>query len=115
MGNVRINFHNPHSVFLHDTPTKGLFGDNARFLSSGCVRVDQVQDFVAWVLRDNGDWGPQEIADVFANGARTDVDVRNPVEIHMTYISAWANRQGIVSFRDDVYEFDMAGKVTFES
>jgi murein L,D-transpeptidase YcbB/YkuD len=115
MGNVRINFHNPHSVFLHDTPTKGLFGDNARFLSSGCVRVDQVQDFVAWVLRDNGDWGPPEIADIFANGARTDVDVRNPVEIHTTYISAWANRQGIVSFRDDVYEFDMAGKVTFES
>ena len=46
---------------------------------------------------------------------RTDVDVRNPVEIHTTYISAWANRQGVVSFRDDVYEFDMTGKVTFDS
>ncbi len=115
MGNVKINFHNPHAVYLHDTPTKGLFGENARFYSSGCVRVDQVQDFVGWVLRDNGDWGPGEIANVFSTGERKDVDVRDPVEIHTTYISAWANRQGVVSFRDDVYEFDMAGKVTFET
>ncbi|SMQ68448.1 Murein L,D-transpeptidase YcbB/YkuD [Devosia lucknowensis] len=115
MGNVKINFHNPHAVYLHDTPTKGLFGDNARFYSSGCVRVDQVQDFVGWVLRDNAAWGPTEIGNVFANGERTDVDVQSPPEIHTTYISAWANRNGVVSFRDDVYEFDMAGKVTFEA
>ncbi|KKC31915.1 hypothetical protein WH91_16875 [Devosia psychrophila] len=115
MGNVKINFNNPHAVYLHDTPTKGLFGENARFYSSGCVRVDQVQDFVAWVLRDNGDWGQGEIAGVFATGERKDVDVRNPVELHTTYISAWANRNGVVSFRDDVYELDMAGKVSFET
>lgn len=114
MGNVKINFNNPHAVYLHDTPTKGLFGENARFYSSGCVRVDQVQDFVAWVLRDNGDWSTGEIGNVFSTGERKDVDVRNPVEIHTTYISAWANRNGVVSFRDDVYEFDMAGKVSFE-
>ncbi|WP_165836741.1 L,D-transpeptidase family protein [Devosia sp. PTEAB7WZ] len=115
MGNVKINFHNPHAVYLHDTPTKGLFGENARFYSSGCVRVDQVQDFVAWVLRDNGDWGPSDIQTVFATGERKDVDVSSPPEIHTTYISAWANRNGVVSFRDDIYEFDMAGKVTFET
>nr|WP_314258427.1 L,D-transpeptidase family protein [uncultured Devosia sp.] len=115
MGNVKINFHNPHAVYLHDTPTKGLFGDNARFYSSGCVRVDQVQDFVGWVLRDTSGWGSGEIGTVFSTGERKDVDVRNPVEIHTTYISAWANRNGVVSFRDDVYEFDMAGKVSFEA
>lgn len=115
MGNVKINFHNPHAVYLHDTPTKGLFGDNARFLSSGCVRVDQVSDFVSWVLRDTSGWGAPEVGNVFASGERKDVDVHNPVELHTTYISAWANRNGVVSFRDDVYEFDMAGKVTFET
>jgi len=114
MGNVKINFHNRHAVYLHDTPTKGLFGENARFYSSGCVRVDEVQDFVEWVLRDNGDWARPEIAGIFASGERKDVAVKNPVELHTTYISAWANRQGTVSFRDDVYEFDMAGKVNLE-
>nr|WP_295888737.1 L,D-transpeptidase family protein [uncultured Devosia sp.] len=115
MGNVKINFPNEHAVYMHDTPTKGLFGENSRFYSSGCVRVDQVQDFVAWVLRDNGDWGAPEISNVFASGERLDVSVKNPVELHFTYISAWANRQGTVSFRDDVYEFDKAGKVSFEA
>jgi murein L,D-transpeptidase YcbB/YkuD len=115
MGNVKINFPNEHAVYMHDTPTKGLFGENARFYSSGCVRVDQVQDFVAWVLRDNGDWEPQEIGNVFASGERLDVAVKNPVELHFTYISAWANRQGTVSFRDDVYEFDKAGRVNLEA
>lgn len=115
MGNVKINFHNPHAVYLHDTPTKGLFGENARFYSSGCVRVDQVNDFVSWILRDTSGWGPSEVGTAFSTGERRDVDVRNPVEIHTTYISAWANRNGVVSFRDDVYEFDMAGKVSFET
>ncbi|WP_449511842.1 L,D-transpeptidase family protein [Devosia sp.] len=111
MGNVKINFHNPYAVYLHDTPTKGLFGENSRFYSSGCVRVDQVQAFVAWILRDNSGWGPAEIASIFASGERKDVAVAKPVEIHTTYITAWANRLGTVSFRDDIYEFDMAGKV----
>lgn len=114
MGNVKINFPNRHAVYLHDTPTKGLFGENSRFYSSGCVRVDDVEQFVAWVLRDNGDWGPEEIAGIFASGERKDVAVKNPVELHTTYISAWANRKGTVSFRDDVYEFDMAGKVNLQ-
>jgi murein L,D-transpeptidase YcbB/YkuD len=114
MGNVKINFPNEHAVYMHDTPTKGLFGENSRFYSSGCVRVDQVQDFVAWLLRDNGDWGAQEIGNVFASGERLDVAVKSPVELHFTYISAWANRQGTVSFRDDVYEFDKAGRVNLE-
>lgn len=114
MGNVKINFPNPHDVYLHDTPTKGLFGENARFFSSGCVRVDNVRQFVAWVLAGNGDWDATAIDAVFASGERLDVSVKKPVPIHTTYITAWANRQGTVSFRDDVYQFDQAGKVSFD-
>lgn len=114
MGNVKINFPNPHDVYLHDTPTKGLFGENARFFSSGCVRVDNVRQFVAWVLAGNGDWDATAIDAVFASGERLDVSVKKPVPIHTTYITAWANRQGTVSFRDDVYQFDQAGKVNFD-
>lgn len=115
MGNVKVNFPNEHAVYMHDTPTKGLFGENARFYSSGCVRVDQVQDFVAWILDDNTGWDAAAIGSVFTSGERLDVSVKTPVELHFTYISAWANRQGTVSFRDDVYEFDKVGKVKFET
>ena len=112
MGNVKINFHNPHAVYLHDTPQQDLFSENGRFHSSGCVRVANVAEFVAWILRDSG----YDIIDVnshFASGERVDASVSNPVPIFMTYFTAWANRSGVVSFRDDVYEFDAQGKVDF--
>lgn len=115
MGHVKINFHNKHAVYLHDTPTKSLFGENRRFHSSGCVRVDNVDAMVAWILQGNGDWDLASVDAAFESGERLDVAVKNPVPIHTTYISAWANRKGTVSFREDVYEFDKAGVVTFET
>lgn len=115
LGHVKINFPNPHAVYLHDTPTKGLFGESARFLSSGCVRVEEVDQLVAWLLRDNGGWDVASVQAAFNSSQRLDVAVQSPVPIHTTYITAWANRQGTVSFRDDVYAFDATGKVEFET
>lgn len=114
MGHVKINFHNRHSVYLHDTPVKSLFGESFRFHSSGCVRVESVDDFVAWILGENDDWGIEEVQSAFLAGERLDVAVAEPVPIHTTYITAWANRQGAVSFRDDVYQFDAQGLVAME-
>ena len=39
LGFLKINFHNDHSVYMHDTPSETLFGRNFRAASSGCVRV----------------------------------------------------------------------------
>nr|MBF0683129.1 L,D-transpeptidase family protein [Pseudomonas sp.] len=114
MGHCKINFYNPYDCYLHDTPTKALFGENARFHSSGCVRVDGVNQLVNWLLRDNGDWDQNKVDMTFESLQRLDVECKARVPIHTTYITAWANRQGTVSFRDDVYEFDAQGKVSFE-
>jgi murein L,D-transpeptidase YcbB/YkuD len=65
-------------------------------------------------LRDNGDWDQNKVDSTFASLQRLDVECKARVPIHTTYITAWANRQGTVSFRDDIYEYDAAGKVTFE-
>lgn len=114
MGHCKINFYNKHDVYLHDTPSKALFGENARFHSSGCVRVEGVNELVTWLLRDNGDWDRGRVDQTFSSLERLDVSVKGQVPIHTTYITAWANKQGTVSFRDDVYDFDEQGKITFE-
>ncbi|MCP8882511.1 L,D-transpeptidase family protein [Devosia sp. XJ19-1] len=113
MGHCKINFHNPFDVYLHDTPSRALFGENARFHSSGCVRVEGVNQLVAWLLRDNGDWDQTRVDSTFDSLERLDVSLSSQMPIHTTYITAWANRQGTVSFRDDVYKFDEEGKVSF--
>jgi murein L,D-transpeptidase YcbB/YkuD len=113
MGHCKINFYNPYDCYLHDTPSKTLFGENARFHSSGCVRVDNVNQLVNWLLRDNGDWDQNRVDTTFDALQRLDVQVNAKVPLHTTYITAWANRKGTVSFRDDVYKFDEQGKVSF--
>ncbi|MHA6731152.1 L,D-transpeptidase family protein [Devosia sp. A369] len=114
MGHCKINFYNPYDCYLHDTPGKELFGENGRFHSSGCVRVEGVAELVNWLLRDNGDWDQNKVNSTFDSLQRLDVECKARVPIHTTYITAWANRQGTVSFRDDVYKFDEQGKVTFD-
>jgi len=114
MGHCKINFYNPYDCYLHDTPTKALFGENARFHSSGCVRVEGVNQLVNWLLRDNGDWDQTKVDTTFESLERLDVECKARVPLLTTYITAWANKQGTVSFRDDVYQFDAQGKITFE-
>ena len=113
LGRCKIDFYNKHAVYLHDTPQKGLFGESDRFFSSGCVRVENVEHLVAWLLRDNGGWDVSTVEAMFNSGETLEVPLQVQVPIHTTYITAWANRQGTVSFRDDVYAFDAAGTTTF--
>jgi hypothetical protein len=72
MGFVRINIPNPHGVYMHDTPSKGIFGDDFRFVSSGCVRVQNVRDYITWLLKDTPNWDRNAIEEVFAAGSRKD-------------------------------------------
>ncbi|WP_374623734.1 murein L,D-transpeptidase [Devosia sp.] len=113
MGHCKIDFYNPYDVYMHDTPQKALFGENARFHSSGCVRCEGIDSLAAWLLRDNGGWDLPTVQAAFTGGLREDVPLTVQVPIHTTYITAWANRQGTVSFRDDVYQYDAAGIVSF--
>lgn len=106
LGHVRINFHNPHSVYLHDTPTKSLFASNSRFHSSGCVRVQNVREFVNWLLRSNGDWNRAKVDAAIRSGERLDVKIKSPVPVYFVYITAWATTEGTVNFRPDVYNRD---------
>lgn len=109
LGSIRINFHNEHAVYLHDTPAKGLFGEEYRFNSSGCIRVQNIKELVAWILRDNGNqWSFSSVNDTIRTGERLDVKVERQVPIYFTYITAWA-MDGVVHFRDDIYNRDGVG------
>jgi murein L,D-transpeptidase YcbB/YkuD len=109
LGFVRINIPNPYGVYMHDTPSKGVFGDDFRFVSSGCVRVQDVRDYVAWLLEDNPGWGRDQIDEVIRSGDRVDVKLTTPVPVYWVYITAWATPDGIVQFRPDIYQRDGAG------
>ncbi|KQO54258.1 MULTISPECIES: L,D-transpeptidase family protein [unclassified Methylobacterium] len=106
MGIVRINIPNPHGVFMHDTNSKGVYGDDFRFISSGCVRVQNVREYITWLLKDTPGWGRDQVEQAIESGKRVDATLSSPVPVYWTYITAWATPDGLVQFRDDIYKRD---------
>lgn len=111
LGFVRINISNPYGVYMHDTPAKGIFGDDYRFVSSGCMRVQNVRDYVEWLLKDTPGWTRDKIDESIASGQRIDARLTQPVPVYWVYITAWASPEGFVQFRDDIYNKDGLGGV----
>ncbi|MBB4065501.1 L,D-transpeptidase family protein [Gellertiella hungarica] len=106
MASTKINFHNEHSVYMHDTPQQGLFNKLARFESSGCVRVQNVRDLSTWLLRDTPGWNRQQIERVIESRVNTPIKLTAEVPVYFVYITAWSAKDRIVQFRDDIYQLD---------
>ena len=106
LGSIRINFPNPHQVYMHDTPLKNLFGEDFRFHSSGCVRVQNVRELVVWLLSGTRGWSRPEIDLLIKSGELKTARLANPVPLHWVYVTGWATADGIVQFREDIYGRD---------
>ena len=106
MSSTKINFHNPHAVYMHDTPQQSLFGKLLRFESSGCVRVQNVRDLSTWLLRDTSGWDRQTMEQVIASGVNTLIELAEPVPVYFTYVTAWSTSDGVVQIREDIYRRD---------
>ncbi len=52
MGEMKFEMPNDYGIYLHDTPHKELFDDDDRWLSNGCVRLEDYRRFAAWVFGD---------------------------------------------------------------
>jgi murein L,D-transpeptidase YcbB/YkuD len=111
LGSMRINFPSKDGVYMHDTPAKGLFGEDMRFHSSGCVRVQNVRELVNWLLIETPNWSRQEIDAVVKSGERKDAKVSRPVPLYWVYVTAWATPDGVTQFREDIYNRDGLGPV----
>ena len=111
LGFVKINFHNAHSVYLHDTPSDRLFGRNFRAASSGCVRVQNVETLVSWLLRDTNGWRRHDVERIKKTGETKTIRLKRSVRLNMVYLTAWATPDGVVQFRRDLYGRDGVGRV----
>ncbi len=105
LGFVKINFNNTHSTYMHDTPAKSIFARNFRAESSGCVRVQNIPQLVAWLLEDDG-WTLQRVLSMKQSGERLDVRLKKRVPLFFAYVTAWATPDGTVQFRRDIYQRD---------
>jgi murein L,D-transpeptidase YcbB/YkuD len=97
---------NPFNVYLHDTPSDGLFARTGRSFSHGCVRIEDPVGFAGYVLRDQPAWSRTAIQEAMHAGDEKHVKLTRQVPVHLLYFTAWTDELGGLHFRDDVYGFD---------
>lgn len=103
LGQVVLRFANPFAVYLHDTPSQGLFASNSRAYSSGCVRVETALSLVDRLLEAAE---RESVGTRLASGLTRTHHLAQPVPIVMAYWTAEADAQGRPRYRPDLYHRD---------
>ena len=109
LGFLKINFANSSSVYMHDSPKESLFGRNFRAASSGCVRVQNIEELAAWLLTGQG--SAEQVEHLKESGQTKTVRLRKPVTLYFAYVTAWATPDGVIQFRPDIYQKDGVGEI----
>ncbi len=105
LGRIKFMFPNKFNIYIHDTPSKSLFSRSERAFSHGCIRVSDPFALADVLLADahagTGHW--EKLRDA---GQRKIVKPETAIEVHLTYLTAWMNKDGSTHFRKDIYERD---------
>ena len=106
LGLVKFLFPNPFNVYIHDTPSDGLFARTGRSFSHGCIRIEDPVGFAEYVLHDRPEWTRQAIEEAMVTGVEKHIALATKVPVHIVYFTAWTDTQGGLHFRDDIYGYD---------
>ena len=107
LGGVRFSMYNSGSIFLHDTPSKGLFERDFRAYSSGCVRVQRAEDLSVWIMSfQSARLSREEVAARMASGDTTTFKLSRPIPVLLQYLTAYVDGTGQLRFTGDPYSRD---------
>jgi L,D-transpeptidase YcbB len=106
LGKIKFLFPNNYHIYLHDTPAKGLFGDNKRAFSHGCIRVENPKKLALYLLKNQPVWNEQNIDDVLLTDTETEIKVSPFIPVYIAYFTSWVDANGQLNFRNDIYNLD---------
>ena len=106
LGQVKFLFPNSFNIYFHDTPSKSLFEKDKRAFSHGCIRLKEPEKMANYILRNQPEWTPEKIAEAMNSGEEKFVKVKDPIPVIITYYTAWADENGQLNFREDIYDHD---------
>jgi murein L,D-transpeptidase YcbB/YkuD len=105
LGRIKFSMPNEHAVYLHDTPSKGLFERRERAFSHGCVRVEHPFELAAHLLADPARDAAALEKEMLAGKTKT-VRLREPVPVLVMTWSVVVAADGRVDFLTDLYGHD---------
>jgi murein L,D-transpeptidase YcbB/YkuD len=102
LGNIKFLFPNAHDVYLHDTPSKSLFGTSVRAYSHGCVRVQNPMDFADALLKFEPNLNAEKLEAMFGPKERW-VNLKTHVPVHIAYFTLRVDPDGTIRSYGDIY------------
>jgi len=102
LGRIKFMFPNNYSVYIHDTPSRALFGEERRAYSHGCVRIDDPFRFAETVLGKG--WTEARLARLIGGKERY-VNLPQALPVHIQYFTAYVDAAGELQTREDIYGY----------
>ncbi len=115
LGLIKFIFPNSNNVYLHSTPSQGLFSQTRRDFSHGCIRVENPAALAEWVLRNNPGWDRQRIDAAFKAQKEQQVNLTQTIPVLIVYGTAVVPEDGRPEFFSDIYGFDAKLAKLFEN
>jgi len=106
LGKMKFLFPNSYSIYLHDTPSKGLFDRNDRDFSHGCIRVENPKKLLMYLLENNKTWTKEKVDKVLKTDTETGISIQPNMPVYIAYFTAWVDSDDNLNFRNDVYNLD---------
>jgi L,D-transpeptidase YcbB len=97
MGDIKFMMPNDLGIYLHDTHDKTVFEKDDRWISNGCVRVEDAQRLATWLFGT--------MPHVSNPNVETRVELAEPVPVFLTYLTVATSGEGVI-FRRDPYARD---------
>jgi len=103
LGRIKFIIPNRYSVFLHDTPIKSLFEKRVRMFSHGCIRLNEAKKLALYLMQQDVTWDSIKLENTILENREKRVEIKMPIPVYVSYITAWVDEKGILQLRDDIY------------
>jgi murein L,D-transpeptidase YcbB/YkuD len=105
LGDIKFIFPNNDAIYLHHTPSPGLFARTRRDFSHGCIRVEAPVALAGFVLQDDPAWTEARIRDAMTLGVSRTIRLQETIPVLIAY-STVVVKQGMAFFLPDIYGHD---------
>ena len=111
LGDIKFIFPNNQSIFLHHTPSVGLFDRSRRDLSHGCIRVEEPVELAQFVLERQTEWTRSRIENAMNGKKSSTIKVVEPVTVVLAYSTVVVKNKQVYFYNDIYGQDDLLAKV----
>ncbi len=106
LGLMKIDMPNPHSIYLHDTPSKQYFAHDVRAYSHGCIRTERAVELGMTMAILGAKMPAAEAAAISTSREYKKVAMTRTFPVYLTYFTMGRDINGALRQFGDIYGRD---------